>query len=236
MLVVVAGRANERCVLEQQRAMAFLARHDGVTPDQRKSGDIVVEGCYAAPAGLPVTLLAPAPEPAFVPIVLAVTRHAGRCQLVAIEIACVASIALDLRMRSSQWKFRHPVMIKVKRAPLVLVVAAFALSTVPPGVDILNLVAIHASGADVLVPFAGVTRGAGNRPMRSLEREFRPIVVKWLDAEPCRLGMTFVARFPQTPSMRIIGPVTLEATSGRVAEFCRFRVTVGAGHCDMCVA
>jgi hypothetical protein len=236
MLVVVAGRANERRVLEQQRAMTFLARHDGVTPDQRKSGDVVIEGRYAPPARLPVTLFAPTAEPAFVRILLAVTRRASRGQPVAIEIACVASIALDLRMRCSQWKFRRPVMIEVNRAPLALVVAAFALSAVPPGVDILNLVAIDASGADVLVPFAGVTRGAGDRPMCSPEREFRPLVVKRLDAEPCRLGMTIPARFPQAPLMRINGLVTLEAASGRVAELYRLRVTVDARHRGMGVA
>jgi hypothetical protein len=236
MLVAVAGRANERCVFEQQRAMAFLARHDGVTPDQGKSADVVIEGRYAPPAGFSVTLLAPTAEPALVRVLLAVTRHASRRQPVAIEIACVARIALDLRMRCSQWKFRRLVVIKVNRAPPALVVAAFALSAVPPAVDILNLMAIHASGADVLVPFAGVTRGAGNRPMCSLEREFRPIVVKWLDAEPCRLGMTFVARLPQASFMGIIGLVTVEAASGGVAEPCRLGVAVAAWHSDVCVA
>jgi hypothetical protein len=236
VLVAVAGRADERRVLEQQRAMAFLAGYDGVTPDQGKSADVVIEGHYAPPAGLSVTLLAPAAEPAFVRVLLAVTRHARRRQPVAIEIAGVARIALDLRMRCSQWKFGRLVMIKVNRAPLALVVAAFALSAVPPAVDILNLVAIHASGADVLVPLAAVTRGAGHRPMCSLEREFRPIVVKWLDAEPCRLGMTFVARFPQTPFMRITGLVTVEAACGGVAEPCRLRVAAAARHSDVCVA
>jgi hypothetical protein len=72
--------------------------------------------------------------------------------------------------------------------------------------------------------------------MGSLEREFRPIVVKWLYAEPCRLGMAFVARFSQTPLMRIIGLVTVEAASGGVAEPCGLRVAVAAGHCDMRVA
>jgi hypothetical protein len=33
MLVAVTGRTIQRRPLEQQRAMAFLARHDGVAPD-----------------------------------------------------------------------------------------------------------------------------------------------------------------------------------------------------------
>jgi len=69
-------------------------------------------------------------------------------------------------------------VIEVGRAPLALVVAAIALAAVAPGVDILNLVAIRASGPDALVPFPGVARRSGNRPMPSLEGKIRPIVVK----------------------------------------------------------
>jgi hypothetical protein len=64
--------------------MAFLARHDGVAPDQRKSRDVVIEGRYSAPAGLSVTLLAAIAKLAFVLVILSVTRHTGRRQLVAI--------------------------------------------------------------------------------------------------------------------------------------------------------
>jgi hypothetical protein len=84
MLVPVAGGANQWCILEQQSAMAFLARHDGVAPDERKSRDVVIEGRYSAPAGLSVTLLAAIAKLAFVLVILSVTRHAGRRQLVAI--------------------------------------------------------------------------------------------------------------------------------------------------------
>jgi hypothetical protein len=101
MLVAVARSAIQRRALEQQRAMAFLARHDGVASDQRKSGDVVIEGLYLTPIDLYVTLLAAATKLAFVPIVLPVTRYAVRCQLVAIEVASMAGIALDLRMRGS---------------------------------------------------------------------------------------------------------------------------------------
>jgi hypothetical protein len=98
MLVLVARAAGEWRVVEQQRPMAFLARHDGMTPDQRKSGYIVIKGRDAPPAGIPVARLAPVAEAARMRILLAVTRHASRRQLVAIEIARVARIALDLGM------------------------------------------------------------------------------------------------------------------------------------------
>jgi len=160
MPVAVAGGADQRCALEQQRAVTFLARHHGVAPDQRKSRDIVIEGRDSAPIGLAVTLLAAAAEPALVPIILSVTGHAGRRQLVAIEIAGVARIALDLRVRGSQWKFRRLGVIEANRAPLVLVVAAFALGAVPRVVDILNPVAVDTRGTDALVAFPDMTRGA----------------------------------------------------------------------------
>jgi hypothetical protein len=231
MLVPVAGGANQRRAFEQQRAMAFLARHDSVAPDQRKSRDVVIEGRYSAPAGLSVTLLAAIAKLAFVLVILSVTRHTGRRQLVAIKIACVARIALDLRMRGSQWKFCRLGMIEANRAPLVLVVAAFALGAVPSGVDILNPVAIHTCGGDILVAFANMARGAGDGTMCTLERELRAAVVERFDAKPCRLAVTIVACFPKTPLMRIVRLVTVEAASGRVAKLCRLRVTVDARYC-----
>ncbi|HEY6257721.1 MAG TPA: hypothetical protein VIY51_18220 [Xanthobacteraceae bacterium] len=235
MLIAVAGDARERRVLKQQRAMAFLARHDGMAPDQGKSRDVVIEGSCSAPAGLAVTLVASAAEPALVPVILSVTGHAGRCQLVAIEIARVAAVAPDFRVRGPQWKLCRFVVIKVKRRPLVLVVTAFALCAVPSGVDILDPVAIHTCDADVLVAFAGMAHGTGHATMRTLKRELRAVVVERLYATPCRLGMTTVACFSETPLMRIVRLVTVEAAPGRVAEFYRLRMTVAARHGRVCV-
>src|SRR5664279_366572 len=142
MLVAMASVAIQRRALELQRAMALLASHDSVAADQRKSGDIVIEGRDFAPIGLAVTLLAAISQLALVLVILLVTRHTGRRQLVAIDIAGMAEIALDLHMRCSQRIFCL-VMIEMNRFPLVLVVAAFALGTVPSGVNVLNPVAIH---------------------------------------------------------------------------------------------
>jgi hypothetical protein len=61
----------------------------------------VVERGYAAPTGFGVTPLAADTKLAFVAIILAVTRYAGRRQLVAIEIASVARITFDFRVRGS---------------------------------------------------------------------------------------------------------------------------------------
>jgi hypothetical protein len=78
--------------------MAFLARHDGVASDQWKSRDVMIEGRCAAPIVLAMTSLTTSAKPAVVPIVLAMAGHTCCRQLVAMEIASVARIALNLRM------------------------------------------------------------------------------------------------------------------------------------------
>jgi hypothetical protein len=142
MPVAVTGIANERRPLELLGAMAFLARHDGMASDQRKPGDIMIER-RSTPADLAVTLFAANAQLALVSIILLMTGHAGGRQFVTIEIAGMTRIALDLRMRASQRKFRS-LMVEMNRFPLVLIVAGFALGAISPGVDILNLVTIHA--------------------------------------------------------------------------------------------
>jgi len=230
MLVPVTGGAIQRGTLERQRAMAFLARHDGMAPNERESGDVVIEGLYATPTRLAVALLAAAAELALVRIILPVTGYTGRPQLVAVEIASVAGIALHLRMRCPQRKFRRLVMIEANREPLVLLVAAFAFGAVPSGVNILNLVAIDARGADPLVAFAAMARGADDGPMCALERELGLVVVVRFDATPCRLAVTTIAGFSQAPLVRLARLVTVEAASGRVAKFYRLRMTAAALH------
>lgn len=78
--------------------MAFFARRDRVASDQWQSRDVVIEGHYAAPIVLAVTLLATRAKLALVSI-LAMARHACGRRLVAKEVAGMAGIALDLRMR-----------------------------------------------------------------------------------------------------------------------------------------
>ena len=101
MLVAVAGVTIQRRPLELQGTVAFLASYDGVTSDQRKPGDIMIERSRLPPAGFSVTLLAATSKLALVLVVLLVTGHTGRCQLVAIEIPGMTEIAFDLRMRGS---------------------------------------------------------------------------------------------------------------------------------------
>jgi hypothetical protein len=121
-------------------------------------------------------------------------------------------------------------MIEADRGPLVLLVAGFALGAIPSGMDILNLVAIDARCADPLVAFANMARGARDVAMRSLQRELGLVMVERLHATPCGFAMTIVARFAQTPLMRIVRLMTVEAATRGVAELYILCVTAVALH------
>jgi hypothetical protein len=228
MLIAVAGVAVQQRAFEHQRAMALLASDHGMASNQRKSSDVVVEGRYTTPTGLSVALLAATAKAAVMPIILLVARHASGCQFVAIEVSCVAGIAFDLRMRASQWKFRRLVMVEMNRFPLCRRVAAFALCAVSSGVNVLNPMTVGAHGAEVLVALANMASGAGHGLVCALEWKPGRAVVEWLDLAPSRFAMATVAFFAKAPLVRIVRLMTVEAASGRLAEFCRRRVTAAA--------
>jgi hypothetical protein len=202
-----------------------------MTSNQRKPGDIVIKGRFA-PADLSVTLFTANAELALVPIILLVTGDAAGAQSVAIEIPSMASIALDLRMRAFQWKFR-PVMVEMNRFPLVLIVAGFALGAISSGVNILDLVAIHAQHADAFVALANMASGTGDGLVSALERKPRCVVVECLDPAPRGFAVASIAFFTKPPFMRINRLVTVEALPGCLAEFHRCCMTAGARHCSV---
>jgi hypothetical protein len=178
----------------------------------------MIEGCDAAPFILAMTSLAANTKLAVVRIIGAMARDTCGRQLVAVEITSVAGIALDLCMGGPEWKFRILVVIKADRGPLVLVVAGCALRAVPFAMNVLNSVTSDARCADSLVAFANMARGTRNIAVRTLQRKPGLIVIKRLCAIPCDLAMAIVARLPQTPLMRIICLVTIEAAPGGVAK------------------
>ena len=230
MPIAVTGLAIQRRAFELQRPMAFLAGYDGVASDQGETTDIVIEGCHSTPVGLAVTLFAAVSKLAFVLVVLLVTGHTGRCQLVAIEVTGVAEVALGLYMRGPQWIFGL-VVIEMYRLPFVLVVAGFALDAVPSGMNVLNSVAVHALGADTLVAFAGMTARAGDSLMSAQQRKPGGVVVERLDLTPFGFAVATITLFTKAPLMRINRLVTIEAPPERLAKFYLRCVTAGARHC-----
>ena len=148
-------------------------------------------------------------------IILLVTGHAAGRQLVAIEIPAMARIALDPRVPASQWIFRRLVMIEMSRLPHVLIVTGLALGSVSSGVNILNLMAIHAQGTDALVAFANMARRAGDRTVCAQERKLGRVVIERLDLAPCDFAVAIVAFLAKAPLVRIFRLMTVEtAPSG----------------------
>jgi hypothetical protein len=210
--------------------MAFLARHDAVVSDQRKSRDIMIEGRYAAPIILAMASLAANPKLTAVRIIGAMAGHACRRQLVAVEITVVARIALDFCMGGPEREFRVLVVIKADRGPLALLVAGCALGAVASAMDILNPMAIYTRCADSFVAFADMARGARHVAVRTLQRKHGLAVIECLCLTPRDLAMTIVARLSKTPLMRIVCLVTIEAAPGRVAKLHILSVAVVAWH------
>ena len=101
MFIRVTVGAIKRRILVRRRSMALFARYDRVASDQRKSSEVVIERGCSAPTDLSMTFLAFGAQLSLVAIILPVTGNARRRQLVAVEIAGVAGIALNLRMRAS---------------------------------------------------------------------------------------------------------------------------------------
>jgi hypothetical protein len=83
--------------------------------------------------------------------------------------------------------------------------------------DILDAVAIDAGGADPLVPFADMARGADDVSVGPLERKLGLVVVVCLRPTPRGFAVATVARFAETPLMWITCLVTIIAASGGVA-------------------
>ena len=109
-----------------------------MTADQRKAGDVMVEGNFLPPTGLRMALLATRAELSFVRIVLFVARRAIHRELVAIEIARMTRIAFDPGMPAAQRKLGCLVVIEVHGLPLIRIVAGLALGAVLSAVGILQ--------------------------------------------------------------------------------------------------
>ncbi len=219
MLVPMTGGARQPRILEPPRPVALFAGRDGMASDQGKPRDVVVEGSNAAPGALAVALLAAGAELAVMAVILAMAGHAGRRQLVAIEIAGVTGVAFYLRMGVPERKFGILVVIETDRRPLALFVAGFTPGAVPPAVDVLNAVAIDARRADALVALTDMAGRAADVAVGAPQRKLCLVVVVRLDPPPRRLAVAAVACFAETPLVRILRLVTIEAPPWRVSKF-----------------
>lgn len=226
--ILMATGARRLGVLERRRAMTLLAGDHRVAADQWKARQIVVERHGLAPADVAMALLATAAELAFVGILLPVAGHAAHRQLVAKEIAGVAAVAFDCRMRAVQGKLRA-VMIELRRFPPVLAVTVLAFGAVACRMDVLQAMTRDAGGGDIGVALAGVTRRAIDRAMGALERKPGGIVIEALHAPPGILAVAPLALRAELSLVRIARLVAIDAEPRGGAKLDGLGMTISAG-------
>ena len=197
--------------------MALLARNDGVFSKKRKMREIVIVGDLLAPSVFIVALLAVLAQLALMCIVLLVAGDAGGSELVVIEIAGVASLALQGRMGAVEREFGLRV-IEVDGLPLRAVVAGLALRAVLALMDVLQLMARRASQRHAFVFFIGVAGGAGHLLMPTRQREFGLRVVEGPHLGPAFLTVAGLAVIAEAALMLVRGFVAADALAGRVPE------------------
>lgn len=97
---------------ECPRRMAFLAGNADMQADQRKTGEVMVELHLVAPASLVVAMLAVAAERTLVHVVNGMTAGAFLRNLLLLENARVAGMAIKRRMCAAKGKLCALLMIE----------------------------------------------------------------------------------------------------------------------------
>src|SRR5689334_9516266 len=126
VVLLVAADARHRRFLEDVALVAGLAFHRGVLAEQREARLRVIEA-RLLPARLVVAVGARGAERPFVLVVLLVAGDAGALQLVAVEIARVAALALDLLVLAAQRVLGLRVVVEGDLRPRLGAVAGLAL-------------------------------------------------------------------------------------------------------------
>ena len=126
VVLAVTRHTSHRRVLERRALMAGLALHRGVLAKQRETGLPVVEARFL-PAALRMTVCANAAESPLMLVILAMAGDALRRQLVLVQRAGMATVALDLAVPAAQGIAGIGVVIKHDGVPVFCVVTGLAL-------------------------------------------------------------------------------------------------------------
>ncbi len=118
------------------------------------------------------------PKLALVGVVRRMAGVARRRELILVEIATMAALALQARVRSPQGEIRRLGMIERHFFPLRRRVATLALPAVSPGMNVLDRMARDAFARQILIAFTDVASRALNPLMRALQRESRLGVIE----------------------------------------------------------
>jgi hypothetical protein len=197
--------------------------------DERKARQIMIECERFVPVRVAMTLLAAGAQLTFVRVILLVTRHAARRQLIAVEIFGVAGIAFGRGMAAAQWKFRL-VVIEEHGLPEILVVAVLAFGTITAAVNVLNLMTSHAGRRNIGISLAGMARRAIDRSMRSSQREFGGVMIECLNVQPAIVAVALLTLLAELTFVRVKRPVTIKAKTWGVPKLDGLEMTIAAGH------
>ena len=192
--------------------MARLARHRCVQTNQRKARHVMIEHDFLPPVGFGVASFAARPKLALMRVVGFMTGDAGCGKLVAIEIALVAGIALDLLVCTSQGKFGRLGMIEFDGFPFLSTVTGLAFRAIAALVNILNFVAVCAGVGNVFVALANVANRAWHLGVRAVERKLGFAVVEGLGFSPSIFGVARGAFLSECAFMGIVLFVASEAS------------------------
>ena len=187
--ILVAGRADPQRIAVSLRAVAGFARHRCMQANQWKARDVVIEHDFLPPVRFGVARFAACAELAFMRVVAFMTSDAGCRELVAIEIALVAGIALDLFVCAPQRKFRRFVVIEFNGFPFFRAVTGLAFRAIAALVNILDFVAIGTGVRQVFVALANMTNRAWHLGVCAVERELGFAMVKGLWFSPSVFGV-----------------------------------------------
>lgn len=118
------------------------------------------------------------PELAPVGVIRRVAGVARRRELILVEIATMAALALQARMRPPQREICRLGMVERHFFPLRWRVATLALPAISPAMNVLNRMARDAFSRQILIAFTDVASRALNPLMRTFERKSRLGVVE----------------------------------------------------------
>jgi len=124
---------------------------------------------------------------------------------------CVASVALDSFMSSSEAVFGVTIVFEFYLFPITFAVTGLAFSSVFSLVSVVDFVTTNAGFWGIFVMFIGVAEVAFDLFVMSLEREFGFAVVKDLLLTPGFFTVTVCAFFAQLALVAIIGFVAVDA-------------------------
>jgi hypothetical protein len=199
--------------------MAFFARYCRVQADQRKSRKVMVEVDLLSPTRFLVALLAIASQLALVRVIVAMAGDARHGELIAVEVAGMALLALQLGVTSPQRKLGGLVVVEANGRPLLRDMAGLTLRAKKACVLVLQLVTGDARRGQIFVPLTHMALCAGYLVVRANQRKPGLGVIEGLYATPGFLAMTVIAFFPQLALVRIVRLVTVETPTGRLAVF-----------------